>query len=93
MLSYAVVLAERDVYFVPNRRKHKKALSADRLPYIELRLLDLVEEQMGGRLSHPYISLKCWLLGLTPAMTVTEAERQEIRTIADLIHVSIRNER
>lgn len=79
---------------IPNRRKagiryHKVA----ELPRDEQWLLQAVHLHMDTDNKMAAISLECWLLGRSPAMTVTEAEREQIKQLAAERGISLKNER
>lgn len=80
-------------YVIPNRFKAELRIAEEDLPGEELRLLEEVRNRMGGHLKHAPLSLECWLTGRSPAMTVTEGERDHIRAIAREMNISLRNER
>lgn len=79
---------------IPNRRKagiryHEVA----ELPRDEQWLLQAVHMHMDTDNKMAAVSLECWLLGRSPAMTVTEAEREQIRQLARERGISLKNER
>lgn len=81
-------------YEIPNRFRDSTLIpSWEELPPIELRLLAEVREAMGGQWRWSSLSLEMWLVGRSPAMTVTEGERYHISEIARDLGVSIKNER
>lgn len=80
-------------YTIPNRFQAGLRVAEEDLPGEESRLLDAVRDRMGGPWKHAPLSLECWLVGRSPAMTVTEGERYHIWTIAREMNISLRNER
>lgn len=81
-------------YEIPNRYKAGIRIPFwEELPPIELRLLSEVRGAMGGQWKWSSLSLEMWLVGRSPAMTVTEGERGIISDIARDLGISIKNER
>jgi hypothetical protein len=90
---YRRIARGNETYVVPNRFKTHEQVLEENLPDEEARLLEEVRTRMGGPFKHAPLSFECWLIGRSPAMTITEGERGIIQAIAQEMNISLRNER